>query len=233
MPEPLNLAVHVVGPILAAVEHYLAFPLDQLPDAVRHASTCPSRELSAALNEVLTVKGVGPVPRREVLRFTLSRAGRASEADDISRALDALQSAAVRWDDDAGRVVEWNRSTLALEAFERRQAGLSPRVPALVEWFGEDLKERHGEAFDLAQTAARALRWLAQTLKEPPQGKSGRPETTGDLALFAEEQKAADKTYKEIAAAWNLAHPNDEPTTWRKAKGALDRLKNKRKSGRK
>jgi hypothetical protein len=232
MPNKLNLAVHVVGPILAAVEQYLAFPLDQLPDAVRNTSTCPSRELSAALNEVLMVKGVGPVPRRELLRFTLSRAGRASEADDISRALDALQSAAVRWDDDAGRVVEWNRSKLALEAFERRQAGLLPRVPALVEYFSEELKERHGEAFDLAQTAARALRWLAQTLKEPPQGKSGRPETTGDLKLFAEEQKAAGKNNMQIAAAWNRAHP-ENPTNHEKVRSALRRLKNKRKTGRK
>jgi len=232
MPEQLNLLVHVVGPILAAVEEYLAFPLDQLPDAVRNTSTCPSRELSAALNEVLTVKGVGPVPRREVLRFTLSRAGRASEADDISRALDALQSAAVRWDDDAGRVVEWNRSTLALEAFERRQAGLLPRVPALVEYFSEELKERHGEAFDLAQTAARALRWLAQTLKEPPQGQPGRPEKNRALKLFAEKQKAAGKTHKEIAEAWNKAHPKDK-TTSAKVRGALRTLRESRKKGRK
>jgi hypothetical protein len=231
MPNKLNLAVHVVGPILAAVERYRAFPLDQLPDAVRNTSTCPSRELSAALNEVLTVKGVGPVPRREVLRFTLSRAGRASEADDISRALDALQSAAVRWDDDAGRVVEWNRSTLALEAFERRQAGLLPRVPALVEYFSEELKERHGEAFDLAQTAARALRWLAQTLKEPPKGKPGRRKTTGDLARFAEEQKAAGKSYKEIAAAWNEENEDDK-TTAAKVRGALRRVRESRKKGR-
>ena len=229
MAERFQIDRHAAEPILAALRDFIGFPVAGLADALTCTSTWPSTPLCDAINGPVGFAKVGPVSRRQALRAALFKAGRSVDAEDLDRRLLAVRNAAVAWDEDAARVIEWNTSTIGMRNFERRQKGLPEIEPTLQDLFGETLVDRHNEAVDLAEDAARGLRALVlSAVFEVPKGKAGRPEKRPGLAQLAAEMWEAGKTYKEIAAAWNAAHPDsDKKADEDSVRGVIRRLKDK------
>jgi len=233
MAERFQIDRHAAKPILAALKDFIRFPVAGLADALTCTSTWPSTPLCDAINGPVKFAKQGTVTRREALRAALFKAGRSIDAEDIDRRLQTVRHAALAWDEDASRVMEWNTATIRMENFERRQAGLSEIEPTLQDLFGETLVDRHNEVVDLAEDAARGLRALVlSVVPEVPKGRAGRPVEYPRLAEMAVEMRAAGKTFKDIAAAWNAAHPDsNKKASVNSVKGVVRRLKDKQKNG--
>lgn len=229
MAETFQIDRHAAEPILAALEAYIRFPVEQLADALTCTSTWPSTALCGAINGPVKFARQGTVTRREALRAALFKTGRSIDAEDIDRRLQTVRHAALAWDEDASRVMEWNTATIRMRNFERRQKGLPEVEPTPQDLFGVALADRHNELVDLAEDAARGLRALVlSVVPEVPKGTSGRPVEYPGLAEFALQMRSPQRrvTNKEIAAAWRVSHP-DNPVTDKIVKDAVTRFKRK------
>lgn len=229
MAERFQIDRHGAEPILAALQDFMRFPVEQLAGALTCTSTWPSTPLCDAINGPVKFAKQGTVTRREALRAALFKAGRSIDAEDIDRRLQTVRHAALAWDEDASRAMEWNTSTIRMRNFERRQKGLPEVEPTPHDLFGEALADRHNELVDLAEDAARGLRALVlSVVPEVPKGKPGRPEKRPGLAQLAAEMWTAGATHKEIAKCWNAAHPESKKKAdERSVRGVIRRLKNK------
>lgn len=228
MAERFQIDRHGAEPILAALQDFMRFPVEQLAGALTCTSTWPSTPLCDAINGPVKF-AKGTVTRRAALREALFKAGRSIDAEDIDRRLQTVRHAALAWDEDASRAMEWNTSTIRMRNFERRQKGLPEVEPTPHDLFGEALADRHNELVDLAEDAARGLRALVlSVVPEVPKGRAGRPVEYPGLAEFALQMRSTQQrvTNKEIAAAWRVSHP-DNPVTDQIVKDAVTRFKRK------